>query len=387
MTILVYISTLLMNMIYAFRKKHSRIVILITFVVIILLMGGAGPDYNPIYQSRDYFNYEVRYNDSNNNYTRNFGLGYNLLMQLGNFLNLDFFLFRILIISIVLGLVYKLVVKRYVKNSNYVLLMYLIYPMVIDSEHFRNFIALSIFLIGIRFLENDNIRSKIKYILTIALASSFHFSFLFYTVLIFANTKNRNRLAKSIGIITAFLVIITIVNNNQIPFIGLFLNLFEDERVLSYISTKTKMGFVIPMMLHISSIILVSWSRKIIKTKTNLLECESNSTNSTIKKKQLIINEVDLSNLIFWINIVSIVFFPLFIMNLQFDRIIRNILILNFVSYSMASSKLKSRSVYKNIFNFSIILSLVLWVIMDLVLTTSPERVIIPFFTQNAFLN
>ena len=135
----------------------------------------------------------------------------------------------------------------------------------------------------------------------ILLATSFHTAFFLYVFLVFAHTKDRNRLAKVIAILTVVLTTITILNNNQMPFVGLLLNIVEDDKVIGYLTSRTNLGFLIPIVLHCSSIILVYWAKKILDRK--------NLTNQDNSKKNLelldcsLSKKVKLANLVFWLNI------------------------------------------------------------------------------------
>jgi len=388
MTLYLYIFMLFINSLFAFRKRHSKLLTIITLITILLFIGGAGPEYHSYNHSRDYINYEISYNNADfTGFFERPEIGYTLLMKVGNLINLDFFSFRMVITAICLLLIYQMVIKRYVYNSNYILLMYMMYPMIIDSEHFRNFIAMTVFLFSIRFLEKNLLKDKIKFLVLALIATSIHTAFIFYTPLIFVNVNDKNRLVKGIAIGTIFLTIVAFLNNNQVPFLQLILKFFDDEKVIRYLSSRTNFGFLIPVILHLISIILVYWSRKVIirkNFKTNIMDELNDSINYNQKKR---VADIEFINLVFWINIIGIVFFPLYMMSTTFYRLARNFLILNFIVYSIASNKLKRGSAYKLIFNSTVIASVTLWLVMDLIITTRPERVLIQFFTRNLFFN
>jgi hypothetical protein len=349
--------------------------------VIILLVSGAGPNY---LVNRDYLNYKIRYdNISQAGLFYDPQIGFTLLMKLGNLLNLDFFIFRMIVIGICLILLYGLVIKRYSYNYNYVLLLYLLYPMIIDSEHFRNFIAMTILLIAIKFLEKRNFKNSLKFLMLIFISASFHTVFLAYVFLLLLNVKNRKLLIRMVVSATIVLTIITIINNNNIPFLDSLISILEYEKLVRYLSSKTNLGYLMPILLHVINIFLLFWSKRILLRKKDVPK-----SMTYIKSKELnkgYYDETSFVDLIMWINIVGIIFFPLFIMNLQFYRLIRNLLILNYIVYSIISYKLKPKSLYKFIYNFSIIISVGLWIVFDLIIKTIPERVLIPFFTQNYF--
>ena len=308
-------------------------------------------------------------------------------MKAGNLFGLDFFTFRMLITGVCLLIIYKSIIKRYSHNSNYVILLYMIYQMIIDSEHFRNFISMTILLVAIRFLEKNLYKDKIKFLILVLIASSIHTAFILYTPLVFANTKSKNRLIKGIAIGTIFFTIIIFLNNNRIPFLQLIINIIDDQKIIGYLSSKTNLGFLIPVVLHLTSVVLVWWSRRIITVKDSntsiIVDLKDNGYSEGVRK----IKDIELGNLIFWINIIMIIFFPLYMLSVTFYRLGRNVLLLNFSIYSIASNKIGRKNAYKGIFDFAVICSAVLWLIMDLIVKTSPETVLIPFFTRNLFFN
>lgn len=382
MTIYLYLLVLFLNLIFAFRKKSSKLLTLITLIAILLFMGGAGPGYTFL---SDYDNYQRSYeNIACSGLFDSSQVGYTILMKAGNLLGLDFFAFRIIVTGICLLVIYQ-VIKRYSYNSNYILLLYMIYPMIIDSEHFRNFIAITVLLVAIRFLEKNLLKNKIKYLLLILIASTIHISFIFYIPLVFVNVNHKNKLIKGLAIGVGLLTVVAFLNNNQVPFVQSVINFIDNEKVQRYLGATTNFGFLIPVVLHLTSIILVFWSRRIIIRKdTNTME-EIGGKLYCNKKKR--IKDIEFGNLVFWINILGVIFFPLYIMNIQFYRLSRNFLILNFIVYSIASNKIKRGSVYKLIFNSTVITSVFLWLVIDLVVRIAPERLLIPFFFQHLFLN
>jgi hypothetical protein len=383
MTIIIHTLLCFLNFIYAFTKKRSKLLIFITMAGIILLIGGAGPNYSSFNHSRDYINYSISYaNAEHINIFDNYNFGYNLLMKIGNLLNLDFFIFRLLIITICLILIYNFIIKKYSLNNHYVLLMYLAYPLIIDSEQLRNFIAMTLMFIALQYLKNKSFKNNVKYLLLILISSSFHFAFMLYSLFLLKGMKNRKLLIKLLIFTTLIFTFIAVINNNNIPFLNLIIGVIEDDKVIGYLTSKTNLGYLMPILLHSLSVLLLYWSSRIIKRKSTLI-CHNSKENLLNNIQQ----ELSYVDLVLWINIICILFFPLFIINLQFYRLIRNLLILNFVVYSIASYRLKLRTFYKFLFNTSVIISVALWFYLDLIIRTNPESVLIPFFTQNFFLN
>jgi hypothetical protein len=373
MTIYFYSIFIFLNSIFAFKKKTSRLLVFFTLVFILLMIVGAGPGYTGIMDSNDYSNYKIRYDKiGSENLLYDPQIGYTILMKIGHFFNLDFFYFRFLIIGICLFLIYFFFINRYSKNYNYILLLYMIYPMIIDSEHFRNFIALAILLLGIRFLENNSFKNKLIFFIIIIISSSIHFAFILYLFLLLGNKKNSNKIPKVIAIVAIILSVIVFINNNRVPFLMPLLSIIGNEKLIRYLTSRTNYGFLIPFMLYIINFIMIFWSRQIVvKNYKN-----SDKSNS---------NDLGFINLVYSINIIGFIFFPLYMLSITFYRLARNFLILNFISYSIASDRLNGNGILKLKFNFSVILSVIIWVLLTLWVTTSPERVLVPFFTKNIF--
>ncbi|WP_147404955.1 EpsG family protein [Oceanobacillus halophilus] len=355
-----------------------------TLVFIFILMGGSGVNY---LGQNDYVNYKIDYETaSNQGLMDSKEIGYMLLLKFGNILNLDFFTFRLIILGICLIVIYFGVIKRYSYNSNYILLAYMLYPMIIDSEQFRNFIALTILLYGIRFLGSYKIKNKIKFLLTIIIASSIHVSFALYIVLLLVDLKNKKILVKGIALSALIFALIVFLNNNQIPFISSIQNLIGVDKFTSYTDKKTEYGFLIPFTLHTFNFLLALWAKNIIYNKVN-----SNITTyeqlNALQKERTGQSDISFINMIFYVNIIGFLFFPLFMTSLHFYRIVRNLMLLNFISYSIVSSYLKKDSALKLLFNLCILTSILMWLFLDLFITTSPERLIYQFFNRNYFLN
>ncbi|RAO99012.1 hypothetical protein PW5551_06565 [Petrotoga sp. 9PW.55.5.1] len=125
MTILLYFTVMLINLMLVFNKKQSKMISLLTILFIILFISGAGPKYSTINHSRDYINYEISYNNSlEETYSNNYNISYLFLSKIGNKVGIDFFYFRLILISILFFILY-LRIKNYTFNINLFLLLYI----------------------------------------------------------------------------------------------------------------------------------------------------------------------------------------------------------------------------------------------------------------------
>lgn len=388
MTLLLFFGLIGVNLWLAHKKQYSKIVAIVTLIAILLLMAGAGRDYATENRSMDYLNYERRYNNIDNvDLGYNIQFGYTIIQKIGMFLGLDFFWFRFVIIGLCLFALYFFVIKKYTANANYVLAFYLMYPMIIDSEQLRNFVAMTIVLSSVSLLRKQASWYKLMYLGLIGIAGTFHTAFLFYIPLIFLTDRENNRFAKGIAGISILLMGMMFLNNNQVPFAEIIMQAVDDTRFTRYLSSSTNLGFVMPLTLTLSSIILVFWAKKISDSEKNLTNRRL-QLNPTIKIDQNKVNfENNFITLVFWINLLSSFFFPLFMITLQFYRLPRNLLLLNIAAYALATNKLSKDSLHRLTFNVMAVGSMALWLFIDLVVTTSADRVLIPFFTNNSFFN
>lgn len=388
MTIPLFIALVIINLWLAYKKQYSKVITIITLVAILVFMAGAGPDYATENKSMDYVNYERRYNDIDKvGLGYNIQFGYTIIQKIGVLFRLDFFWFRFMVIGICLFALYFFLIKKYTHNANFVLAFYLLYPMIIDSEQLRNFVAMTIVLVSIRLLGRSSAIYRVMYLGMVGIAGTFHTAFLFYLPLVFVTNKKNSRFTKAIAASSLFMMAVMILNNNKLPFADFIIETIDDRRVTRYLSSSTTLGFVMPLVLTISSIVLVLWAKRISDRDmkryrgNSLLYVQNEVSEARIRYENNFIT------LIFWINLLSSFFFPFFIITLQFYRLPRNLLLLNIITYAIAINKLKKESLHRIIFIGSAVVSMMLWLFIDLVVTTSADRVLIPFFSQNYFLN
>lgn len=380
--IVLYIGTILTNLFFGLKKRSNQIWTMISLGLAYIFMAGAGPFY-PF--RADYHRYIVHYEEVvNRGIFSSAQFGYQLLMRIGNFLGLPFDLFRLLVMAACFFLIYRFVIQRYNVNANYVIALYMSYGLIMDSEQFRNWIALTILLSGLHFLETGKLKDKGKFLMMMGIATSFHISFVFYVPLIFVDGKRRNYIVSLFFIISTLTAAIFVLNGNQIPFQQQIVNAIGNRRVDNYLSSQTNLGWVIPMILHLSSIFLSFWAREIIHVKHYGFDYNFEIDDSEYEKKYQIQKELRISNLIFWINIAMSVLFPIYIINLQFYRLMRSLLLITYVICAKASTYIRRR-ITNITFNAMVFCSVLIWLGFDLVLRIHPERLLIPFFFENIF--
>lgn len=362
MMYVLYFSSLFFNTLFGFTKKHSRIIAFMTILFIVIMFG-----FNT--NSLDNINYIRHYNNiSSGVYSSNpLEFGFIILMWLGNVLGLNWIGFKTIISLFCFILIYKFI-KKYTNNLNLVIFFYLLHNFFMDAEQIRNFIALSIFIYSLKFLLVNNFKNNLIYSLLILIAATVHNSFIFYLPLIFINIK-KTKYLHIILVFSFILTSLTILNGNEIPLLEeILMNLpFDNYKIKAYLQKKTRYGFVIPFFLHIINFYLVFYVRKII--------FKINSNKSKLNK-----TEINYINLVYYMNFIAFIYFPLYIQTINYYRLTRNFTLLNFTLYSIAY-KLLEKKQYKKIFLIILILlNIFTWFMYDIAIR--PHEILIPFFNN-----
>lgn len=303
-------------------------------------------------------------------------------MIIGNVLGIPFDFFRLLVIAGCLWLLYRYVIKPYQVNANYVLSLYMMYALIMDSEQFRNWIALTILLSGIRFLESSRLADRLKFIGIWVVSISFHYSFALYAPLLLVNGKNHNKWIKRLVIASLLFSVIIILNGNQIPFQGLITDYTGSRIIEDYFTTQTNFGFLIPAITHGTSVFLAYWSRKVIHAQHFGVDLNKEPSDPDYLKIKKIKRELTISNVIYWINVSMLMVFPLYIVNVQIYRLMRSLVLITYVICAKASGYIITRT--PNIlFNLMVKSTVFGWLFLDLIHRIAPTRLLIPFFLEN----
>lgn len=366
MTIVIYLFTIILNLYFQkfLTKKYEKIVFIISYFFNLLLMIGYR-NYSGF--SNDLFNNKMEYRKIITGKYSNYELGYVWLNKIGRYLTEDFYIFRILMISIFLGILYILI-KKYNKYPYYVIVIFSSYLLILSAEQFRYFIAFVFFQAGLYLL----IFSKKKkwYLFFVGVASSIHSSFLLYLVLIFLGKNIRLKKYKVLLLLMCLISFVIFCNNKEIPGLSSILSLdimnyIDKDRVMIYFSQKTNYGFLYVYLLYFSQIFLFYYSRKILKLN-----------DEKIDKK--ILDRIEAANIILSI------FLPLCMIQIVFYRIFRTMLLINYCYYSYIIYN-KNLKLKKN-FYYYCLLNILLWITIDLILKTKPKALLIPFFFDNIIL-
>ena len=238
--------------------------------------------------------------------------------------------------------------------------LYLISIFFVDVIQFRNFCG-TVFLIGgVALLLKGSIKNKLLYLVFLAIATAFHNSFLVY--LIFLCPLPKKKKYKKFFIGTYFFLVSLIFaffffNKGLVLELFLKFSFIDSQKFDTYSSTITKSGSLIVFGSQLFTIVM-------------LYACGKKINPQNAKQK-------DLLCLILYLNVFALCFSILAIIDLNFYRLIRNLVLINLGSLTIFL-KYTKKSI--NFPRFAAFCYPILWIAINFVLLHSFNSILLPFF-------
>lgn len=275
------------------------------------------------YGNADYEHYNNIYNEvSKENLNQSFDseIGFNLFILLAKSVGIKYQFFRgfYLLIACLLTArgIYKLT-----NNYGYALCCYLVYPFLIEMVQMRQFFAFSLVLTGLTFFTKQNIKTIYKaliYVGFVILASTQHITAIVYLVLLLCLLPNEKLLKIIVYGLFVALALVFATKNKLYAFVVKLLKentelVYRFNTILAYINNPniSIIDFYRLVILAFTSIILTS-SLKVSKQEDLMI-------------KKLII--------------ISIVFSPFLLLDLNCSRFFRQMLVFYYIGLSHISDK------------------------------------------------
>lgn len=303
----------------------------------------------------DFINYEFTYYLAQNmQFTEDPEIGYLLLEKIGNILGLTFIQFRMITYAIFLMVLFKQISKLTTKYY-FVTLFYASYLLFIDTTQMRNFFAMVIVVTAIKYLTSKEY-DLAKFVIIILIASSFHITSLAYLLLVFLHNKKSRNIIKVFVLISLLFTGITILNSGNIPFLSSILLATDNEKILRYFTNTTDLGFIYPFVLNLL-MVAVSYISYEISTKFN-----------TGKVNEDFLLTKEIPYLVFWICISILMLSPFYVVNINFYRYIRNIVVLVIVSLSISFTAVEKNKLYQIFILLGTTIFILIWFIVDYII-------------------
>lgn len=252
----------------------------------------------------DYENYVVMYYNS---HYKGLEVGYYLINNFLLYLNLDFDTANAVLMFITLNFI-AIIIPKYTNNFNTVAALFMLYPLFISGIQIRFFIAGTIVLYGFKYLLTDKKIDVFKYMICCIIATTFHSSAIFYFLFIIPARIQGQKLIR-ISILLAISIYGALYALS-----GFLEVVFGSDRFADkvYNSDNTILQVVMAGMWQISIVIIMYLLKMILQKK--------------YKYFQLSISD----NLIYNISIFSIIIIPLYHSDFSMERLVRNLLPLQF---------------------------------------------------------
>lgn len=310
-------------------KMHLYTFILLIFAIILI---GATNDTTGI--NTDYYGYKKWYetleNSSSNNFTGVSDAGFLFLMRLGVLLGLNYNGFATLIGIIGLFLIFN-TVKLFSRNFSIVLALYMIVPFTYDVIQIRFFFAYSIVFFGLRYIIFLDRYSPIKFLIVTILASTIHFSIIFFIVFLIAVFEEWIKKTYKFIVLIGFLLMISCyvsgTNILSILPIGIVM-----DRASHYMTAGINISIFTAIFIFFMLVFYIFVS---------LIIKRANSSFS--------------NNKIFIINIISIIFMIFIPVSLEFERYLRPVFILNYANV-VGNRDILDTNIYKRMIIFQVLI-------------------------------
>lgn len=353
MTYLVSTILLLINFILTILKGRGKFftAILLVFMWVLFWGNNENPDYLNYKTLYDMVSYSgVGYSTSQ--------IGFVLIMKFALLLGFEYHHFLMLISFVGMYLIYD-TVKRYSNKPQLVFLLYFIHPFLLDVVQIKHFLAMSIVVYSFRYLEQEGISHSIRYVIGVFVAFSIHAISIVFLPIIFIKKVKINKLYKMV--ILVLLIGIPLVYTN---FFQLVSSWFVDiQRVEHYFLDKPRFGFFIQFFIQGFIFLLVFYSKNVLERHQ-----ESNK----------------FMDLIYRANLYLLILFPLYMINGNFERGFRMIMILNYIILSNFYSISKKK---ERLSILVLILTFVFLLFMYYIFMHNKDTVFFKIFENNMLFN
>lgn len=342
-------------------KLFTRVIVLVCFALLITLCVG----------NNDYKTYQDAYfhiTDSNDHFELLYVAISDIFFGMG--FSYQVFLFCISFVALILM---SSTVYRYSYKPEMVLLLYFIFPFIIDATQIRNFIAMAISIYSFRFLVDKDKYWIINYYLGLTIALFFHTaSIVLFIIPILMCFKGYTKFI--LPIIIAIGVIFVYSDNFYTVSNAVYKLLFGHDLTYSYLlesSARPGLGLFLPVGCHLMLVFLLyqfedpypAQYSEILKNKEYVLRTYHRKENFNVYFEKY-----------FFMTLILIIAYA---MTSHFSRILRNLYVLVFIAalniYHKADNSIKMIII--------MVLSFVLLVSIGNYVFPYWDGVVTPFFT------
>jgi hypothetical protein len=315
----IYVVLFLYHLVRALNGQKYWKSTIVTFVFLTFLFTTC--DYN---NQHDLSAYSIEYNYYDPVLDENFNFYYIFfsLMKLGQVLRLTFETWWTLMMAGAMFIVF-IALRIHQFNPHVFLCAFMAYYGIMMYAGIKSFCGWTVFLLACGFLYRGGKKNKIIYIILTCVAGGIHVMYYMYLIFAFVNTgteqivlynendsdssvnknmKTYNKLLPYVVIISLTLTILMRVSGTANHYVGGLLSAFNSDKLESYASLTTNMGFFIPVIMQILSLYLAYKHRYYSKVCGELRQ--------------------NYAQIIYSTNLLQILFYPFFMISTTFMRFI-----------------------------------------------------------------
>jgi len=291
-------------------------------------MGGVteNPDtivYETIYNSDSFFSKD---------------LGFGVLIYLFNLIGFTYEYFR-LTISLICILLINTTVHKFCPKPIYFYVLYIFSTFFFDTVQLRNIFGFSIITYALPLLLNSNWKNYLKFVFLAIIAASMQKTNLVYLPILIIPFILKKNLLRNLFLVLSCGILAFGFNNITITYLSnlvSWLSMFFDG-LSGFSADSMNYGWTIVWGIQICNFILIFLCKNLYKKH---LLCIGKIEDKTFK----------LIELIYGINAYLFLFLPLYALDINFIRIIRNVMILNSIVYSIIIYVLMKNKTFKFVY-------------------------------------
>lgn len=216
MTIILYFSVMIINLILVILRKKSKLIFLLNAFVFSLIYYG-----NIRSGDCDLTIYRLQYEHPTQGTLTDMGYAWFTRTLSSDGVPFNVFLLILFVMFLIAVLIFS---KQYQCNYSLFFLLFGLFYFFFTLEVLRFFVATTFLLIGCSFLIK---KKPWLYLLFLALAASFHITFLAFVLLLFANMeKFDKKFYRMYAILFMMICLVTILNGRRVPFASMIFSFF-----------------------------------------------------------------------------------------------------------------------------------------------------------------
>ena len=223
--------------------------------------------------------------------------------KLGHFFSFDFYQWWACMTFVTIFFIIVTFIKRRT-NPHLFLFFFMMYYIFLFYGGLKFYYGFVVFQYAFSFYLKEEKYDKYKYILFTMIAGGFHVMYYIYLPLILIKSKLNKRILITVFRISILTTLIFLLRGRNMGIILDVVNAVDNDRISIYFSSMTKLGFLLPISIHLCTLYYIKYYIKLINKYV-----EKNYTKTYLEK-------------LYYANLLVVVIYLLFIISLTFMRVL-----------------------------------------------------------------